>query len=411
MKNNPYVGPKPYEFEDSGNFYGRDHEARELRALIVANREVLFYAQSGAGKTSLLNAQVIPALKDKGFKVLPPVRVGSALPPHVSLSDEDNVFIFSTLVMLDSQDTAPQTMLQHTLYSFLEQHYPEKASHGTTPQPLVLIFDQFEELFTTHRDRWQDAKGFFQQVRDALDKRPDLGVVFAMRQDHVAEIDPYVSFFPRRLRARFHMERLGIKGALAAIARPAENAGCRYDPGVAEKLVDNLRQIRMQHHQAQDGEETAPLGPYVEPVQLQVVCHRLWENMPEQADHAIQWQEVEQYGNIDRALRDFYDSALAAALNEKQVDEHQLRAWFEQQLITQAETRGLVLYGSKDTGGLPNAAVDVLEAQHIIRADVRAGARWVELVHDRLVDPILQANEEWHQAHPLIQAAREWQDS
>ena len=74
MKNNPYVGPRPYERRDRGNFYGRDREARELRALIVADREVLFYAPSGAGKTSLLNAVVIPALEDKGFHVLPTVR-------------------------------------------------------------------------------------------------------------------------------------------------------------------------------------------------------------------------------------------------------------------------------------------------------------------------------------------------
>ena len=76
MKGNPYVGPRPYERDDRQDFYGRNREARELRALIVAEREVLFYAQSGAGKTSLLNAMVIPALEEKGFHILPMVRVG-----------------------------------------------------------------------------------------------------------------------------------------------------------------------------------------------------------------------------------------------------------------------------------------------------------------------------------------------
>lgn len=61
MKNNPYVGPRPYE-RGEHNFYGRKREARNLRAMIVSEQVVLFYAQSGAGKTSLLNAQVIPAL-------------------------------------------------------------------------------------------------------------------------------------------------------------------------------------------------------------------------------------------------------------------------------------------------------------------------------------------------------------
>jgi hypothetical protein len=39
MKNNPYVGPRPYERKGRHNFHGRNREARELRALIVAERE------------------------------------------------------------------------------------------------------------------------------------------------------------------------------------------------------------------------------------------------------------------------------------------------------------------------------------------------------------------------------------
>jgi hypothetical protein len=81
-------------------------------------------------------------------------------------------------------------------------------------------------------------------VREALDALPELGVVLAMREDHVAAIDPYAPIFPRRLKARFRMERLGPRGALAAVRQPAENAGCRYGPGVAEQLVDNCARSR-----------------------------------------------------------------------------------------------------------------------------------------------------------------------
>ena len=65
MKNNPYVGPRPFERGDRGTFFGRTRETRDLLALIMAERVVLFYAQSGAGKTSLLNTQIIPAWKTK----------------------------------------------------------------------------------------------------------------------------------------------------------------------------------------------------------------------------------------------------------------------------------------------------------------------------------------------------------
>ena len=70
MKNNPYVGPRPYERGDRRNFYGRKREARDLSSLILGERVVLFYAPSGAGKTSLLNAQVIPTLEENDFHVL-----------------------------------------------------------------------------------------------------------------------------------------------------------------------------------------------------------------------------------------------------------------------------------------------------------------------------------------------------
>ena len=100
MKNNPYVGPRPYERRDRHNFYGREREARELRSLILSEREVLFYAQSGAGKTSLLNATVIPMLKEEDFYVLPVARVGNELPPGIDPTAVDNIFVFSALLSL-----------------------------------------------------------------------------------------------------------------------------------------------------------------------------------------------------------------------------------------------------------------------------------------------------------------------
>ncbi len=53
-RRNPYIGTRPFEEADSDYFFGREQESRQLTSLIVAHRVVLFYAQSGAGKTSLL---------------------------------------------------------------------------------------------------------------------------------------------------------------------------------------------------------------------------------------------------------------------------------------------------------------------------------------------------------------------
>jgi hypothetical protein len=83
---NPYVGPRPFEEADArdGRYYGREREARDLLALVARERLVLFYAQSGAGKSSLLRASLIPGLRDLGFDVLPIARVSGAAPTPAS---------------------------------------------------------------------------------------------------------------------------------------------------------------------------------------------------------------------------------------------------------------------------------------------------------------------------------------
>ena len=411
MKNNPYIGPRPYERGDQSKFFGRNREARDLLALLLAERTVLFYAKSGAGKTSLLNAQVIPALEKEGFRVLPVARVSSDPPPGVSQDAVGNAFVCSVLMSLAGENVTPERLHGHTLTSFLRALYQRPDTEGEGDAPFLLIIDQFEELFTTHRDRWQDAGGFFIQVRDALEALPGMGVLFAMREDYLAELDPYVTLFPKRLRARFRMELLGPEGALEAIVQPALAQGIHFDEGVAERLVDDLRRIRVQRGPGDESTEATAIGPFVEPVQLQVVCSRLWENLPEQEDRTIQWAEVEEHGHIDRALSDFYRSALDAAQAQTGASQKQVRRWFGNELITPMQTRGLVLRSAETTGTLPNAAVDVLSRHYIIRSEVRAGARWYELSHDRLIAPILSSNREWEAKRqtPLRITAKSWQ--
>ncbi len=431
MQNNPYVGPRPYERRHSKNFYGRNREARDLLSLIMAERLVLFYAPSGAGKSSLLNAKVIPDLEAENFQVLPVARVGSSLPPGILPDEVDNVFILSTLLSLAGGNVAPKRLLNHTLLSFLRELYPDVGEIAKTGEietfyavqavsPLLIV-DQFEELFTTHRDRWREAETFFLQIRDALEALPRLGILFTMREDYVAELDPYAHLLPRRLRARFRMELLSAEGALQAIVKPAEKQGIRFAPpdlehevpGAAAWLRDELRHIKVRRYAGENTVERTVLGPDVEPVQLQVVCSQLWDNLPEQDDLLIDMREVQKYGDVDRALVNFYENSIMDVAQQTQVSQRDLRHWFGEQLLTPMHTRGLALRGSEDTAGLPNAAVDALQNKHIIRSEMRAGACWYELAHDRLVEPVSQSNEAWEAARltPLRVAAKQWQQA
>lgn len=387
----PYVGPRPYERDDPAPFFGRDYEADELLSLIISSRELLFYAQSGTGKTSLLNARVIPLLEQEEFEVLPVARVQGVPPQDLETSEIHNLYIFNAL-MSWSNDAADYGRLAHmTLTEFLKQRKRPTDTDGQT-YPRAIIFDQFEELFALYSDRWRDREGFFLQVRDALEEDRRLRVVFAMREDYIAQLDPFASIMPEKMHTRFRLERLRREAALAAITGPLRSTKRSFAPGVAEKLVEDLQKTRVE---MVTGETIEVIGEFVEPVQLQVVCQNLWQELPPDAIQ-ITGEHLMAFGSFDYPLAKFYETAINAAATQTGIDERELRQWCEQWLIiTPTGIRGIVHRGLKSTEGIPNEALDILEDRHLIHCEWRAGARWYELTHDRIVAPILASNKRW----------------
>ncbi|MCI5158784.1 MAG: WD40 repeat domain-containing protein, partial [Candidatus Electrothrix sp. AUS1_2] len=223
-------------------------------------------------------------------------------------------------------------------------------------------------------------------------------------EDYVAALESYAPLLTDRMRSRFYMERMERGAALAAVTGPAKQYGRPFAPGAAEALVDNLSLIRSAR-----SVEPRP-GQYIEPVQLQVVCYQLWRNLP--PGEEITLDQVNRIGNIDHALADFYEQAVTETLLKTGGSELELRQWFDRQLITEADTRGTVFQGDETTGGMDNRAVRLLEDRFLLRAESRAGAVWYELVHDRFVEPIRQANQEWLERQgPLLRDAQAWVDS
>ena len=421
---NPYVGPRTFTQEESNRFFGREREARELYSLIVSERLILFYAQSGAGKSSLLNARIIPRLKENNYEVLPVGRVSGEIPEGVN--SVKNIYAFNLMVELDQKDVDPNLYAHLELADFLSalvsddgQYYyfdprllerTEKEEAYDDQSIFVLIIDQFEEIITTHLGSWQDRADFFRQLNGALAADPSLWVVLTLREDYVAALDPYAHLVFNNMRSRFYMQRMKAEAAIEAVYKPMElyGNGRSFAPGVAEALVDNLRQIRGEN------ETGKQLGEFVEPVQLQVVCYQLWENLKERPVGPITHRDLDELGNVDTALAQFYDQALADVVKKSNggISHLEIRNWAERELITEAHTRGIVYEGSEKTAGLDNAYVNELQNQFLLRSLQRAGSTWYELIHDRFVDPILQSNLAWRtQQGEVLQAAETWQDN
>ena len=67
MPKDIFLGLQPYTEADAYRFKGRTEESQELFRLIVRNDYTVCYAESGEGKTSLLNAGVFPLLRENMF--------------------------------------------------------------------------------------------------------------------------------------------------------------------------------------------------------------------------------------------------------------------------------------------------------------------------------------------------------
>ena len=394
---NPYPGPRPFTALEADLFFGRQREINDLLSLVSAHRLVLIYAASGSGKSSLVGAGLIPRLEQEGFEVLPLVRVRGAEPAV----QPANIYVYNALVSLGAENVSDPVATPR-LGDFLKQR-PHLEDDEGFQAPRVMICDQFEELFTFYGDRWQHRRPFFEQLDQALRADPLLRVVLIMREDFIAQLEPYSRDLPDALRVRYRLERLKYTAALRAVCRPLEDTARRFAPEVAEELVTSLLKVRIEN---EAGELVEVPGEFVEPVHLQVVCHTLWEELPNDALEITRGHLLK-CGDPVATLAAFYEKSLRRTVAVTEVHEGSLRRWFEEVLITSAGTRGTVHRGPETTGGFPNAVLDRLEDCHLIRGDWRAGLRWYELNHDRFIEPIQHSNRHWLEARGSAEHTRQ----
>jgi Novel STAND NTPase 1 len=373
----PYVGPRPFETTDRGLFFGRNREAEDVLSLIMFHRTILLYAQSGAGKSSLINTTIIPGLHEAGFATPPAVRIRGA--PATVADDSGNVYVANIRnAIAPEMPRADAGELR--LVDVLGRVAPPPGGQGP-----VLVFDQFEELFTSYQDRWPDREDLFRQIAEALDGIPTLRVLFSMREDFIAELDPLIWQIPQGIDVRYRLELLRHDAAIAAVIEPARASGLTFTPAAAEKLVRDLRQINVE---GPGGGPRQVDGEYIEPVQLQIVCKRLWDRLPEDIA-AIDESHLGQFGDVSDALREFYLAAVRHASQLTGYPEKLIHLGCTQ-FVTSSGTRSMVHRSGANIGRLPSAVVDSLVDQHFLRAEIRAGARWYEISHDRLIAPVLE---------------------
>lgn len=510
----PYKGTSSYQVEDAQLFFGRKADAEQLLARVLSARMTLLHAQSGAGKTSLVNATLIPELEKRAWA---PVRI---LPLNDPLASAKSAALLTVMTPPEAEITAVDRVVQSlpgseamTLGELLD-HYdnwkprdplkraliapvevPERgmvvpyfcrllrssidvdafASHlaavqqggsatpaekivtSATPlhalralldsvefassyrtlltylQPpadrlwpffqnlvevygkrrghfsLILLFDQFEEMFTrfvdpgkTARIRaadlpdWKLRYEFFLQLKEVYAGRlsaaelPSIRFLVSMRSEYIAQMGPVREFAPELDQSTFHLKLLPKEGALEAIREPADLYGYGYTDECYDSILQDLTK-----------EER-----FIEPAHLSLVCEKLWDESGRSAavlsssngglKIGLDVYEARLHGarGILRAfLRDYLDSLPDGSDRTESLE-------LLEPLITGTGTRNIVERRQLVDVPFRNAErrqtlLQGLVNRTIVRVEVRLGAEFVEITHEFLIASIQEAMQEF----------------
>ncbi len=275
-----YRYPGPNEFEDTPAdhllFSGRDDEINAITQQIISSRLLVLYGSSGLGKSSLLKAGVYPKLRENNF-----------CPVRVRITDKMDVL---ELLATSCEETGREADLDYTPgvgntpWEFFKTVMFWRG--GTLLYP-VLVFDQFEEVFTTVRPEW---KGYFaneigplasgnlpdsvrrrleQGEKGLTDVPPQVKLIFSLREEFYGSLEELSSDFPALFQDRFRLLPMDRSRAELAIRLPAlkeSQAGITFNTPPFTYSDETLKMML--------GFLAGRHGT-IEPFQLQLLCQHV----------------------------------------------------------------------------------------------------------------------------------------
>ncbi len=141
-------------------------------------------------------------------------------------------------------DIKSQKLLNLSLFEFLDLYFPNQKDENGDSRLQVLVFDQLEELFNFYPDKWlEQQKDFFGQIADSLENNSFLHIVFIIREDYLAQLDPFKNILPEKLRPRFRLERLGRNESILAMKNPIKNIISKYGEDERQDIDSEIKEL------------------------------------------------------------------------------------------------------------------------------------------------------------------------
>ena len=406
-----FIGLQSYSEAQANIFFGRDQEIDRLNNLVKFNTLTIVFGKSGTGKTSLLNAGVFPKLRKEYF-----------LPFRIRLEFKE-----------DSPDLVSQikNILKEEInkYGFKVENYPDSKTtlweyfhseplwKSVTP---ILVFDQFEEIFTLARKSnhfgTTELSAFWEELADMIEnsipdklkekflndkekinysyKNQQVKTVFAFREEFLPEFESVSTKIPSIKSSRFRLMPMNGNQAYEVITKTWKN---KIDEKEANKIVTYFVN-------EQDENKNFELME-VEPSLLSQVCTYIDKERIADGRNKISSEFLQKYPK-EKILHSIYDEVLAESNNavyqnnpEIPTDTKPVNEFLEDKLITDEGYRTKYAVNEIDRSILPG--IEVLKRKYFVREDGKS----VELTHDVLT-PIIKDDRETRLKEIAALAAR-----
>ena len=295
---NPYVGLRPFESDESILFFGRNEQTLELLQRLHKYNFVAVVGSSGCGKSSLLRAGLLPALK-AGYLVDDSDEwlVAIMKPGHSPLYNLAKSILELTKPGCSTNDfiNLKQQVLEGGADVLLQLIQPII----NKDQNVFLLVDQFEELFRfsmeqNDNNKKDEAIDFVNIMLElAQQKEVPIYVVMTMRSDFIGDCAKFYGLPEAMNKSQYLVPRLNRMQMKTVIEGPARLYGGKLNPSLTSLLLNETGKVK----------DELPL--------LQHALMRMWDfEIKEDKSGEINFKDFESIGGLEKALSNHADEAL-----------------------------------------------------------------------------------------------------
>lgn len=393
----PYRGLEAFEEEHSGLFFGRTADVQRVLEHLKATRFLAVVAPSGSGKSSLVRAGLLPALR---AGALPSSETWTSC---VLTPGPEPLSALAAAVLNTTGEGAMQPTLDRLADDARSLHLATELALARRPRvaKMVWVVDQFEELFTQCWDLQEGAQFVANLLYAATVPEGRTVVVLTMRADCYARCTAHPELAACIVAHQHLLGPLDEDGLRQAIEGPGRLTRLTFEPGLVDTILDDVAG---------------------EPGALPLLQYALMELWARRQGTLMTLEGYRSSGGVRGALT--------------QRAEHVYSTFsFAERAIAQRLFMRLVEPGEGTEDSRRRAALDELitpgsdsqPTEHVLHAladarlvttsgDLRTGESWVELAHEALVRnwPRLRAWLDENRAalriqRQVMEGAREWQ--